>query len=119
MPHITNEIHEWIERVAHVLVDNAGRHHWEACHRRRRRPAAGTPPPRRRGRLLRRIGREGGGGRRRRRGGGRVPHRGGRDRRGHPVVHVPRGSVPVPIPRHFRCLLAKTAREQFLHVEPS
>ena len=62
MPHITNKIHEWIERVAHVLVDNAGRHHWEARHRRRRRPAAGTPPPRRRGRLLRRIGQEGGGG---------------------------------------------------------
>ena len=33
MPHITNEIHEWIERVAHILVDNAGRCHREAWHR--------------------------------------------------------------------------------------
>ena len=30
VPHITNEIQDWIERVAHVPVDDAGRRHWEA-----------------------------------------------------------------------------------------
>ena len=30
VPHITNEIQEWIEEVAHVPVDDAGNRHWEA-----------------------------------------------------------------------------------------
>ena len=44
------------------------------------------------------ISGEKGGRHRRRRGPGCVPHRGGRDHRGHRVVHVPRGPSPVPIP---------------------
>ncbi|KAL7534547.1 hypothetical protein ACHAXR_005946 [Thalassiosira sp. AJA248-18] len=30
VPHITNEIQEWIEEVAHVPVDDLGNRHWEA-----------------------------------------------------------------------------------------
>jgi len=30
VPHITNEIQEWIEEVAHVPVDDNGKRHWEA-----------------------------------------------------------------------------------------
>ncbi len=30
VPHITNEIQEWIEEVAHVPVDDHGNRHWEA-----------------------------------------------------------------------------------------
>ena len=30
VPHITNEIQDWIEEVAHVPVDDAGNRHWEA-----------------------------------------------------------------------------------------
>lgn len=30
VPHITNEIQDWIEKVAHVPVDDAGMRHWEA-----------------------------------------------------------------------------------------
>ncbi len=30
VPHITNEIQEWIEEVAHVPVDDHGQRHWEA-----------------------------------------------------------------------------------------
>ena len=30
VPHITNEIQEWIEEVAHIPVDDHGNRHWEA-----------------------------------------------------------------------------------------
>ena len=36
---------------------------------------------------------------------GCVPHQGGRDRRGHRVIRVPRGPLPVPIPCRPRELL--------------